>query len=279
MSRVLFHLVLIALPLVGCGDKNGDTAEPDDTSPSETETVVEELSAELAFEVPERPVDLAVSPDGRIFCSSQAGGKIYAWDPATDDRDEITDDFDDIVALAFYGEDLYMTFSDNGVTGGLYRAEGLDAVELATQDDAGVLMRKPRDLILDDDGGFLLADGGAGLIFHVAASGAVSSFAGGSAEPVSLALDGQTLYIGGDDGIWSMTWPGGTPALVDSRAGLGLLVVDGELWSANASENLFIVGGGLLGADDAARPGSLAQSAGVVYFADQVGQGVWAVTP
>ncbi|MFT5683109.1 MAG: hypothetical protein ACI8RZ_004036 [Myxococcota bacterium] len=279
MPRALFHLALIALPCAACTDKNGGDTSSTDTTTDSTFPAAAELSAELAFEVPERPLDLAVSPDGRIFCSAQAGGKVYAWDPVSADRDEVYDDFSDVVALVFSGDDLYMTFSDNGVTGGLYRIDGLDAIEVTTQDDLGVLMRDPGDLILDDLGGFLIADDNTGVVFHVASSGAVSSFPAGSTEPLALALVGETLYIGGDDGIWSMSWPGGSPTLIDSRAGLGLLAVGEALWAANASEDLFIVSGGQLGADDAARPASLALSDGVVYFADRVGQGVWAVTP
>lgn len=280
MPRVLFHLTAFALLCVGCGDKNGenDSGAEEDASDSAS-PASSDLSAWLAFEVPERPQDLAVHPDGRIFCSAQAGGLIYAWDPVKEDRDEEYDDLDDVVALAFDGEQLYLTQSDNGVTGGLYRLDGLDPVEIATQDDKGVLMREPEDLIADGAGGWLMADGDAGLVFQVAASGAVSSFSAGSSEPLTLLLDGSTLYIGGDDGIWSMDWPGGSPTAVESRAGLGLVIVDGVLWAANASEDLFIVGGAALGLDDAARPASMVRSDGVVYFADRVGQGVWAVAP
>lgn len=280
MSRVLFHLTVLALLCVGCGDKNDEhDTGPEGTDVDSSPPAEDELTAWLAFEVPERPQDLAVHPDGRIFCSAQAGGLIYSWDPITEDRDEEYDDLDDVVALAFDGEQLYLTQSDNGVTGGLYRLDGLDAVEIATQDDSGVLMREPEDLIADGSGGWLMADGDAGLIFHVAASGAVFSFAAGSSEPLTILLEGSTLYIGGDDGIWSMEWPGGSPAVIDSRAGLGLVVVDGALWAANASDDLFVVGGGTLGADDAARPASMVRSDDVVYFADRIGQGVWAVAP
>ena len=280
MFRVLFHLTALALLCVGCGDKNSDNDTGPEGSDSDSAPPAEdELTAWLAFEVPERPQDLAVHPDGRIFCSAQAGGLVYSWDPTKDDRDEEYDDLDDVVALAFDGEQLYLTLSDNGVTGGLYRLDGLEPVEIATQDDSGVLMREPEDLIADGSGGWLMPDDNAGLVFHVASSGAVSSFSAGSAGPLTLLLDGSTLYIGGDDGIWSMDWPGGSPTSLDSRAGLGFVIVDGALWAANASEDLFVVGGGTLGADDAARPASMVRSDGVIYFADRIGQGVWAVTP
>ena len=280
MSRVIFHLTASALLCSGCGDKHGsDTgagSDSDDTASPAEET---QLSASLVFEVPERPWDLAVSAEGHIYCSAQAGGKVYAWDPVAEDRDEVFDDFDDILALAFSGDTLYITQSDNGVTGGLYRVDGTEAVELATQADDGTLMRRPTDFIEDGSGGWLLADNNAMLVFHVASSGAVTTFYGGTDEPLALALVDDTLYVGGDDGIFSMSWPGGTPSQVDSRAGLALLPVGDALWAVNATEDLFVVGGGTLGADDAARPGALAQSGGVVYFADQVGQGVWSVTP
>ncbi|MDG1481254.1 MAG: hypothetical protein P8R54_16800 [Myxococcota bacterium] len=279
MHRAVPHLALIALTAAACSSKRGgDTAPEDATAPDATFPEAADLVARLAFEVPERPFDLAAAPDGRIFCTAQAGGKVYAWDPATDDRDEVYA-LSDVTALAFQGDELFMTFSDNGVTGGLYQLDGSEPVELATQDDSGVLMRRPHDLISDARGGFLIADSSAGRVFHVTSDGAVTSLAAGSAAPLALLLTSDTLTIGGDDGIWSMSWPGGSPSLIDSRAGLGLLSVDGIPWAANASEDLFIIGGGQLGADDAARPGSLATSNGVVYFADQVGQGVWAVTP
>ncbi len=279
MHRAVLHLILIALSAAACSSKRGgDTAPEDATAPDATFPEAADLVARLAFEVPERPFDLAVAPDGRIFCTAQAGGKVYSWDPTTDNRD-VAYTLSDVAALAFQGDELFMTFSDNGVTGGLYQLDGSEPIERAVQDDSGVLMRSPHDLISDTRGGFLIADRGAGRVFHVASDGAVTSFTAGSAAPLALLLIDDTLTIGGDDGIWSMSWPGGSPSLIDSRAGLGLLSVDGVPWAANAAENLFVIGGGLLGADDAARPGSLAMSDGVVYFADQVGQGIWAVTP
>ena len=68
MSRVVFHLTALALPCVGCGDKNGDSgSEEEGSETEETFPAAGDLTAELAFEVPERPQDLAVAPDGRIF--------------------------------------------------------------------------------------------------------------------------------------------------------------------------------------------------------------------
>lgn len=256
--------------MTACG-----AASSADTAP----TARDPLVATLAFEISERPWDLAAHPDGRILCTAQAGGKIYAWDPATADRDELTDDLSEIQALALSGEDIFITTSDNGVTGALARWDGQDVTVLSTQADDGTLLRWPVDLIDDGEGGWLMADAGAGMVFHADAAGGVTALATEGGAPVALLLEGGRLYVGQEEGIWATDWPGWSLEQVDARAGLGLLAVEGDVWAANAADHLFAVGGALLGVEQPARPGSLALSDGVVYVADQVGQGIWAVSP
>ena len=71
----------------------------------------------------------------------------------------------------------------------------------------------------------------------------------------------------------------GEPMSIDSRSGLSLVEVNGEVWSSNAELGIFVVGGNPVGLTQAARPGSLLNTSEGIYFADHVGEGVWLYEP
>ena len=243
------------------------------------EVVPEELLLTEVFSVPERAWDLRWSPDGILFCSAQSGGKLYSWDPIAEDRDEETDDLGGLRALAFDGSELYLTLSNQGVTGSLARRDGRSAEVLFTQADDGTLFRDPVDLISDQEGGWVLADYKAPGLFWVTAAGTVFFLDSGSTAPNGLALDGDWLWIGGDDGVWRMAWPAGVPEPIDDRPANALLVVDEAVWAASSADDLFVVGGNTFGGSELARPGSMERGPdGGVYVADRVGEEVWSVT-
>jgi hypothetical protein len=276
MKRIS-SMVSILLGLLACtGSSDTGAKGESDSGYSPPDDSPEGLVLESAFAVPERAWDLAISDEGQVFCSAQSGGKLYSWDPAEQDRDEESDDMGGLRALAFSGPDLYMTLSDEGVTGSLSIRDGRYATVLHTQADDGTLFRDPVDLVAGPDGGWVLADYKAPGLFHVEASGAVVFLESGSSAPNGLAFEQDWLWIAGDDGIWRMDWPAGNPEFIDDRSANGLLMVDGVLWAASSADDIFLVGGRSIGGSELARPGSMVGAAdGAVFVADRVGEDVW----
>ena len=268
-----FAALLLPLACAGQADSAADSAGGDTAAASLG------LVATEAFRVPERPWDLAAWTGGTIAASAQFGDKIYTWDPATGDRDELTDDAYGALALAMGADQqLYLTTSDNGVTGSLSVLQGRQGAPLFSQADDGTLLRDPVDLAETPDGGWVLADRGAGLLFVAAAidGGAISTITVPGLTPEAVAFDGDTLYVGGVEGVASLAWPDGEPTMRDTRAAYGIVAIDGQgVWAANDSDKVYVVGGGGVGFDAAARPGSLLVADGQAYAADHVGVSVW----
>ena len=234
---------------------------------------------EEAFRVPERPWDLALHPDGRIFCSAQAGSKLYAWDPTTESREEMTASFNDIQALQFTSDDeIFYTTTEYGVTGSLSKMVGSQSEVLHTESDDGILFRWPADLIPSPEGGWVLADYEAAGLFVISPNGSVEFQQSGSSTPEALAFHEAYLYIGGEDGVFRKEWPDGAVEKIESRAALSLEVVENELWAGNSEQGIYIVDGASLGFDQAARVGSMLWTGEVLYFSDTVGEGVWKAT-
>ena len=261
--------------VLACGEQMLDSGSPSDSStePS-TEATVEQKEATEAFRIPERPWDLALAPDGRLYCSAQGGSKVYTWDPINQTRTE-SRSLPDVQNILFDEEGtLFFTSTDNGVTGAFSKLEGNQIVELCTQADDGTLLRWPMDFVYTPDQEWIIADYQQGL-FVLDAAGSVTTRPSGTGKPQSLLLVDSTLYIAGADGIFLMNWPAGSPERIDDRQGLALLEVNGAIWSSNAEVGLFEVGGSALGFNQAARPGSLLNTSDGIYFADHVGEGVW----
>lgn len=259
-----------------CGGRTDAAA---DSAGGDTAAADLGLDATEAFSVPEGPWDLAVRADGVLIASAQFGNKIYTWDPSSDDRNELTDDAYGVLALAPGADgELYLTTSDNGVTGSLSVLDGREGTPLFSQADDGALLRDPVDLAATPDGGWVLADRGAGLLFVASAidGGSITTIEVPGLTPEALAFDGDTLYVGGEEGVASLTWPGGAPTMRDARTAYGIVVVDGQgVWAANDSDKVYVVGGGGVGFAAAARPGSLVVANGRAYAADRVGVAIW----
>ena len=275
-------MLLMLLGLSACGNKGVDSAETlneHETGPNTLESDVEPKSATEKFRAPERPWDLAISPDGRIYCSTQGGNKLYIWDPILETRTEFERSISDVQNILFDDDGtLYFTTTDNGVTGGLYRLEDNQPVKLYTQANDGTLMRWPMDFVKSPNEEWVIADFQQGL-FVVDSTGTVTVISSGSNKPQGLLFVGDTLFVAGEDGIFRIEWPNGDPKLIDERPGLALVEVNGEVWSSNSSLGLFTVEGYPIGLTQAARPGSLLNTADGVYFADHVGEGVWLYEP
>ena len=120
---------------------------------------------------------------------------------------------------------LYFTQTDNGVTGSLSMLIDRDITVISSQADDGTLMRWPMDFVptptSDGSNNWVVADYNAGQLF-VIEDNSVHLHPAGSSKPQSLLFVEDTLYIGGEDGIFKMDWPNGTPELIDQRSGLAL---------------------------------------------------------
>ena len=275
-------MLLMLLSLSGCENKETDSADiltEEETDSNTLENDVEPKSATEMFRIPNRPWDLALSPEGLIYCSAQGGNTLYIWDPISETRTEFARSISDVqnILLDDAGT-LYFTTTDNGVTGGLSMMEGNQPVTLHTQADDGTLMRWPMDFVKGPNQEWVIADFQQGL-FVVDPSGSVTTKPAGSSKPQGLLFTEDTLFISGEDGIFSMRWPDGEPTQVDHRSGLALAEVNGEVWSSNAENGVFIVGGNAIGLRQAARPGSLLNTSDGIYFADHVGESVWLYEP
>jgi hypothetical protein len=265
------------LGLNACGNHGTDSAEElneHEVGPNTTEDDVESKSAKEMFRAPERPWDLAVSPEGLIYCSTQGGNKLYIWNPVLETRTEFERSISDVQNILFDGDTLYFTTTDNGVTGGFSMLEDNQPVELYTQADDGTLIRWPMDFVKSPNEEWVIADFQQGL-FVVEETGRVTTRPSGSNKPQGLLFIENTLFVSGEDGIFKIEWPNGEPKLIDERSGLALIEVNGEVWSSNSEVGLFIVEGNPIGLTQAARPGSLLQTTDGIYFADHVGEGVW----
>ena len=250
---------------------NDDTAVDDNANTSNPSR-----SANVAFSVPERVWDLAEHPDGSIVCSTQSGSKVYYWDPQTDLRTETRERYQDIQFLLIpTSDETFFTTTEYGVTGTLSVMRGAQSEVLHSQAADGTLLRMPMDFVPTDDGGWIIADYKAEMLFVVSASGSVSTHESGSSNPEALLLQGSVLYVAGEDGIFAMDWPNGAPEKIDDRQGHGLTWVNGELWSSNSSNGVFVVEGTSVGLNQAGRPSVLLSTAEGLYFADQVGEDVW----
>ena len=264
-------IIFLSLSILGCSDKSLGTNDSSEESEQQEIKNIEKL-----FEIPERPFDLAQHPDGRIFISGDASGKLYTWDD--DELREEAGTYDDIQAIHFFENELYYTITDNGVTGALIRGMGNSQETLITQSSDNTLLRWPVDLITTPEGDFLIADFNAGVVFSVSPSGETRIFTGGSSTPEALCwLDGY-LYIGGEDGIWKKEWPDGIPTQVDIRPAIALVAVKEQIYAVNPSDGLFPIEGKALLLSELARPGSLLLASDVLYIVDRIGRGVWAST-
>jgi len=241
---------------------------------------IDPLASTETIVIPDGPEDLAESPEGLLYISARGGGKLHTWSPTDEDQDEISDDIPGIQALAFAENELWLTTTDDGVTGSLSILEGRFADEIYTQADNGTLFRKPVDLVATPDGGWLIVDNNASGVFVVNASGSVSFTSCCTEDPMAAVFtSANQLVVGGDEGAFSTSWPIGTFTQIDDRSVLGLAVVKDVLWATNGTEGLFVVGGGQLGIDGPNRPGSLlvTNDEQTVFVADSAGYGIWVV--
>ena len=297
-SRLSIHIYVPIWTLststlwIGCGGRDTETAlstdtvnntstDTDDTTSTEP---IDELEAVQVFRVPERPWDLSVDENGLLYCSAQGGNKVYTWDPVTETREELRTSLPDVQNIHVTSDGtLYFTRTDYGQSGGLSKVSGNTTEALFTKADSGTPMQWPMDFVETPNSingsEWVIADYQAHLLFVVHANQSVTTRSAGSSKPQNLLFVENTLYVGGEDGIYSIDWPDGEPIKIDDRKGFGLELVGDEIWAGNATHGIFVVGGSSVGLSHAARPGSLLWTQEGLYFADHIGEGVWLHTP
>lgn len=265
--------------LTACSDNKDLPLSNSDNSDNQSEPSTEIfIETSQAFRVPERSWDLAVHPDGRIFCSTQSGSKLYAWDSETELREEEPPNYSNIQALFIPNEEeIYYTTTEYGVTGTLSRMIDNDSEVLVSQADDGTLIRWPMDLIQAPDGGWLIADYEDHSVFWVHNDDSVTRHAVAADRPEALVYQEPYLYIGGEDGLYKMEWPNGESEKISERPTFGLELVNDDIWAGTLS-GVYSISGVLAEITDVARGGSLVFSQDVLYLGDKVGEGVWRIS-
>ena len=268
---------------LACGSelKLTDSAASNQSSESQSDNGgLQPLNGEILFSVSERPWDLAMHPDGSVFCSAQTGGKLYAWSPESQEVEAIPGFFEGLVAIDFEDENLIYTSTADTNTGALNRFD-LDSnvlTELSTQSDDGVLMRWPIDIAQGPDDSWFVADYNAQTVFHVTPT-STRTIATGSTKPTSVLFVDETLYTSGDDGIFEWHLPTEESAQIDARPAAALHVVNGTLIAAGNPNAVFVVNGDPIGFEGPARHGSMVYNGEQLFLADRIGEGVWVATP
>ena len=283
MSR--FRPIVLLLLTLACSGKGdgvdsgcavGADADADtDTDPDEAvDTEPVEVDSEPLFDVTGGPYDLAVHPDGRIFCAIRES-RLVVWDPEVAWVEEVSDRLGPIFGIELSGDALYFTTSTHRQSGTLSRLVDGE-VEVIAIAAGSTIFREPTDLAQAPDGSWVLADktlqtligvSDTGDAWLVASPGAVST----------VAFLGDTLYFGGEDGLWVMDWPDGAPSSVDARSANGLHPWNGAMWATNTGSRVYEVGGTLsIPVEEVRIPGRLSGTE-ILFLADWGLADVWAI--
>lgn len=268
--------------VVACGDTKEaeDSAvvgEQNDNIPSG----FLDLTPELLFTVPNRPWDVSQHPDGRIFCSAQTGGSLYAWNPSTREREDVNGSFDGILAIDFQNSTLIYTTTRDTNTGALVQHDlesGTNHV-VTTQSSDGTLFRWPVDITSGPDDSWFVADYNAQTVFHVDSTGFTSTVNSGSSRPTVVLFQDDILYTGGEDGVFALELDSNTPNRMDDRKVSGLSMVKNTLVATGNPNGLFVVEGSTIAFEGPARHGTMLYNGYDLIITDHTGEGVWQATP
>lgn len=238
------------------------------------------LNGSVLFTMAERPWDLALHPNGSIYCSAQTGGKVYYWDTEEQEVHEIPRFFEGLVAIDFDDEQLIYTSTADTNTGALNRFdfETNELIEMSTQSDDGILMRWPIDIAAGPDESWFVADYNAQTVFQVTPTG-TRTISTGSSKPTSVLFIDDTLYTGGDDGIFEWNVTSEAHGQIDTRPAAALQIINGTLIASGNPNAVFVVNGEPIGFEGPARHGSMVYNGEQLFLTDRIGEGVWVATP
>jgi hypothetical protein len=253
-------------------DVDLDTDDPDEA----VETVEMEAEADILFDVTGGPYDLAADGQGRVYCSVRES-RLVIWDPLVGWIEEVSDDLGPIFGIALAGDAVYFTTSEHRQAGSFARLIDGEVEVIATA-AGSTIFREPTDLAMAPDGDWVLADKTLETLIGVSESGEAWLIPSpGSVSTVAFKRD--TLFFGGEDGIWSMAWPDGEAVLVDARSANGLHAWEDKMWATNIGSRVYEVGGTLaISIEDVRVPGRMTGT-DTLYLADWGLADVWAIEP
>jgi hypothetical protein len=267
--------LFLALPLLGCDPKGDDSGAPE-TGAQDSEPVGDAPFEQLLY-LDDGPGDLDLSADGRVLVTTRYGGHVLGWTPGSDGTDTVERSIAGLEGIWVRGgETLWAASSDGGIVGAVGWLEDSDMQAVATQADDGTLFRYPRDLALAPDGRLAMVDATVAALFVTdPKTGATSHSPLAIASPRRLLFVSETLYVGGSDGIYEVSYPDGAATKVDEREAWGLLEHEGTVLAANDEAKVFELGGASLGGAEIGRPGGMVVLNGTLYVSDLVGSYVY----
>ena len=232
------------------------------------------------FSVSERPWGPSLSSGRPPLLQCSNGWKTLCLGPQLEQSTEIPGFFEGLVAIDFDGDKLIYTSTADTNTGALIQYDLATNAQstLSTQSDDGVLMRWPIDIAAGPSDSWFVADYNAQTVFHVTTTG-TSTVNTGSTKPTSLLFIEDTLYTGGDDGIFELHWPTQESTQIDTRPAAALSIINDTLIAAGNPNAVFVVNGDSLGFEGPARHGSIVYNGERLFLADRIGEGVWVATP
>ena len=95
---------------------------------------------------------------------------------------------------------------------------------MSTQSDDGILMRWPIDIAAGPDESWFVADYNAQTVFQVSPTG-TRTISTGSSKPTSVLFIDDTLYTGGDDGIFEWNVTSEAHGQIDTRPAAALQIL------------------------------------------------------
>ena len=275
------HVIVFGL-FVACGNTKEVVDSSDfQSGNNEIPNGLLDLNPEILFTVPNRPWDVSQHPDGRIFCSAQTGGNLYAWNPISQEREDINGDFDGILAIGFQNDTFVYTTTEDTNTGALVHHDfdtGTNTV-LTTQSSDGTLFRWPIDITAGPENSWFVADYNAQTVFHVDSTGLTNTIDSGSSRPTTVLFRDNVLYTGGEDGVFAHTLNSNSPIKMDDRTASGLSVVENKLIATGNPHGLFLVEGSTIEFEGPARHGAMLYNGYDLIITDHTGEGVWQATP
>ena len=241
MKRLL-SISTFMLVAHGCSEKTSNDDDTGGTAIQPDDIVPEEVESEPLFDITGALFDLATAPDGRVFASIEEHA-IDVWDPTTQWVETHTDRAGPVFGIEWADDALWYTTSSHRQAGALLRLEGKTGQVIAeAQDDT--VFREPRDLCRMMDGKWVVADTTLGLLFAITADGSsVERITVPLSDVATVTSDSAHLYVGGEDGVVQISWPNGTPEMIDDRPVDGLHAVGGTVWGTNADWGVFEVAG------------------------------------
>ncbi len=279
--RFRLSFLVVALLATACppGTKPDDSATSDDTDTHDSDTPVGEGEAEQVLYLEDGPGDLDIMDDGRVLVVTRYGGHVLAWTPGHDGTDTEQRSIAGLEGI-FVGDadTIWAAVSDGGIVGSVGWLEDHAMNAVADQADDGTLFRYPRDLVVAPDGMLLMADATVGALFRTDPStGSTTAYYVEIASPRRLLFAGETLYVGGSDGIYTVDYPGSAATRVDGREAWGLLEQGGRVLATNAEAKVFEVGGASLGGAEIDLPGAMLAIDETLYVSDLGGRYLYAM--